>query len=234
MLHALNFNKANVRSLFNVGHRVPFEDLITSSIFGPLEFMGLADRAAIISALLKELSIPLHCTPTPPIKIEFWKQVPVRSSSRLSTVEWDITIEFGADSRLLIEVKWGAYLSKDQLADQWSSITGSRENCYHLLLVRDQNRYRADIKENIKTLRSSSDRRLYASKLKDLSWARLGELLQCLAADKAQSAQIRAWATHASKLLVREEFRIMQGWSQIGLRKVLPLKWKLRSVNDGL
>lgn len=125
MLHALNNKKARLDRIIKGVAKQPREDLITSTLFGPLDFMSEAARAEALSALLG-LDLGLAS------KMKLWPRF-YHGSQR---VEPDLVIVDGLSCHI-VEVKWGAYLGIGQLEGQLDAVAawGCRKQDLDLLGV---------------------------------------------------------------------------------------------------
>lgn len=123
MLHALNNKKARLDRIIKGVAKQPREDLITSTLFGSLDFMSDASRAEALRALL---GLDLG----PVSKMTLWPMF-YRGSQR---VEPDLVIFDGQDCHI-VEVKWGAYLGIGQLERQLDAVAkwGCRKQDLDLL-----------------------------------------------------------------------------------------------------
>ncbi|ATQ55997.1 hypothetical protein [Paracoccus yeei] len=110
MLHALNNKKARLDRIIKGVAKQPREDLITSTLFGSLEFMTDVSRAEALKALLGlELG--------PASRMTMWPKFN-RGSQR---VEPDLVIVDGQECHI-VEVKWGAHLGIRQLERQFDAV----------------------------------------------------------------------------------------------------------------
>ena len=108
MLEAIAGGKASMTRLMGRPGRQPREDMVTSALFGPLRMMTPRDRARALSALL---GVPLSDATTVEVKL-WWPKGRGRQTDVL------IQATRGGDAvRVLVEVKWGAPLSENQLVD---------------------------------------------------------------------------------------------------------------------
>src|SRR4051794_37556109 len=57
VLHAIRQKKASLPSLFGAGDRRPLEDIVTSTVFGPLEFVCPDARAEVVRLFTEWLKI---------------------------------------------------------------------------------------------------------------------------------------------------------------------------------
>lgn len=111
MLHAINAKKATLARIIQGVGRQPREDLVTSALFGSIEFLPLVTQHEAAGALLGK-SLP------PGSVIQLW---PVFRGGSFR-VEPDVIILSGNDLHV-IEVKWGAHLGADQLARQLNLVS---------------------------------------------------------------------------------------------------------------
>lgn len=110
MLHALNNKKARLDRLIKGASKQPREDLITSTLFGPLDFMPRESRPKALRALL---GLELGDAS----KMVLWPRF-YRGSRR---VEPDILI-IDDQHWHIVEVKWGAHLGVGQLERQLDAV----------------------------------------------------------------------------------------------------------------
>jgi hypothetical protein len=176
------------------------------------------DRKGVLSLLSQEMRLDLKLEADP--GLDFWKR---RSSDefRSRSVEPDLVITLSRSVKLIVEIKWGAPLSENELAAQWASLSrDERRSSAHLLLVRNKDQYADDI---------ASDRSLLEGK--DVgpewpfvrTWTELAHALQKIAA--RSSSHVKEWAEKSAQLLMREEFRIMSGWSNLGFFSIDDVSW---------
>lgn len=99
-----------------------YEDEITSTIFGPMDFM---DHNSVHKFWLKFLNLKRH-SPLKSCCIELWKR---KRYGKNNSVEPDIFIEFNYEDEndpslyLLVEIKWDSPLGEDQLEKQWKNFS---------------------------------------------------------------------------------------------------------------
>lgn len=127
VLHAVTHRKASAFLTKGQGRR-PIEDIVTSSIFGPLELLPPQD---IFSALFLALGLPtLPWTPAF-CEFNFWPR---------KSVEPDLMVSFkgaaGDRLTLLVEVKWNSRLGTDQGLRQWREF--GDPFTWHVFVVREQ------------------------------------------------------------------------------------------------
>jgi hypothetical protein len=212
MLHAVNGGKARLRGEGSDGGRTPIEDIVTSTVFGPLDYMNNDDRRELLRSLLEHMHIPQLSDHVP--QLHFWVKRPT-TTFRERSVEPDLVINFGPVSKLVVEVKWGAALSARELAAQWASLSSQEQGgSRHLILTRDPPRYRDHIADDREALRVHG---VSNWQLHECSWREFARILRTLALLPRLSSQVKAWATDAAAFLAREEFRVMVGWSNLGL-----------------
>ena len=113
MIQAITQNKA--RMFFTKHARRPREDIVTSCVFGILEFLPQDDRRRVLGWLLPDLEL----IGASDIQLRLWPQGPHRGSS-----EPDVLITWktpdGGAATAVIEVKWGDLaLTAGQALRQW-------------------------------------------------------------------------------------------------------------------
>lgn len=148
MLHAINQNKSHIYERY-LGHRdkeerqIAEEDEITALLLGPLALILPASSALFWHELLKCLKAPglpderpISCV------MDFWPRRRIEQNPRRS-IEPDIMIklqwEDNLERTLVVELKWNASLSEDQLQRQWAEYLNDQErkNGWHLFIGKE-------------------------------------------------------------------------------------------------
>ncbi|MBD8548291.1 hypothetical protein [Sphingomonas sp. CFBP 8760] len=223
MLHALNGRKARLGAFRGAGTRVPIEDVVTSTIFGPLGFMSPEDRRTAVACLHEAFAIRQPSS-TGDVQLRFWPRLPLAHDAlRARYVEPDLVLTDADGAVLVIEIKWGAPLGKHELAAQWEALSPSeRRRSSHLLLVHETEQYREAVEIDAALLER---RGLSPWRPVVRSWRSL-TALPLAAASQGRSEAVRLWATAVADLVRREHRFSMHGWDQIGLRAVEELDWR--------
>lgn len=225
MLHAVNRRKARLDVFRGAGLRVPLEDVVTSTVFGPLLFIDQAEAAAAINRLLATLGIarPDWAGPT---HLELWPRRKAPPDLRSNYVEPDAEIVDAAGNSLMIEVKWRAPLGLNELAAQWLSLPPeARATSRHLLLVLETGPYAAAV---------ASDRKLVAAacdlgwQLIPISWRRMADAFRAIGSDISLNAGTRRWALGVHGFLRREDPLSLVGWSGLEMAPVEAASWVLQ------
>ena len=131
MLHAVAQRKARSFLIRSAGTRgtIPLEDIITSSVFGPL---AVLEPHRVWTAL--HIAFEMHPPDWKPARsdVVFWP----RSSDG---VEPDMMVNFGdlQENRLrfLIEIKWNSGFGHEQASRQWDAFGGPHVR--HIFIARD-------------------------------------------------------------------------------------------------
>lgn len=223
MLHAINSRKARLGAFRSAGSRVPIEDVVTSTVFGPLEFMSPEDRRAAVDCLEEALAIRQSGS-LGPVQVRFWPRLQLADDAlRARYVEPDLILADAAGAFLVVEVKWGAKLGEHELAAQWVALSPSeRRRSFHLLLVQETERYREAIQIDAALLERRGFTPWHAVVR---SWKSL-TALPIAAARHERSEGVRLWAAAVSDFVRREHRFSMHGWDQIGLRAARELDWR--------
>jgi len=231
MLHALNARKARLRNLISGEGRIPFEDIVTSTVFGPLTLLRSDERAAVIGAIAQQCDIPAagddFCS------LHLWSR---RDGNRFRprSVEPDVVVDFGNGAQILIEVKWGAALDRNELAAQWASLSPvERQQSYHLLLVREPSRYAEAIREDEEELRKWLGETDWRHRLRVCSWRAMADIVRRLEVRPDIDAGVRTWAKMVAVLLSREELRVQVGWGHLGLVELVADNWEFNGLGNG-
>ena len=138
MLHAINGRKARLGVFRSAGIRVPLEDVVTSTVFGPIEFMSPEDARRSIDLICEALALPLP-TSVGPLRAVFWPRLPLADDAlRVRYSEPDLVFADDVGLVMVVEIKWGAPLSENELAAQWSALSHvDRGRATHVLLVQE-------------------------------------------------------------------------------------------------
>jgi hypothetical protein len=225
MLHAVNGRKARLATFKGAGVRVPFEDVVTSTVFGPIEFMEAHGRASAIGALLAALRIPpIEWSGAP--QLRFWAKLQSGDTRlRSKSSEPDLMIVDASGPRLVIEVKWDAPLDAHELAAQWSSLPPtSRSKALHLLLVREPGRYRADVDTDRATIDRNGCGPWHQVTRSWRDVAQIGAHARWRELDPGALS----WAVAVADLLNREDRLALHGWENLSLRPSPNLDWRFR------
>src|SRR5436305_1180900 len=121
------------------GRRV-VEDVITSCLFTPLKFMSPDNVVEVLSWFvgLRHRGMIDRC------EVEFWPRfASANESTNLFSVEPDIIVNYmseGCRYRVIIEIKWDAVLTRQQLENQLASCVENLRigiNCFHVSIVKN-------------------------------------------------------------------------------------------------
>ncbi|WP_141688303.1 hypothetical protein [Bradyrhizobium paxllaeri] len=135
MLDAYLRKGARLPTEASEGRRV-IEDVITSTLFGPLKFMSPGHSGQILSWLTRQ-----QCNVEAEVwSIQLWPRLSVdEASANEYTIEPDLIIDgcLGKKPfRWIIEVKWDAVLHRQQVQDQVRICTKYQANWIHVSLVK--------------------------------------------------------------------------------------------------
>lgn len=222
MLHAVNNRKARLNAFRSAGVRVPLEDVVTSTVFGPLEFMAPDDRERAVMCIAEALSLPWPIK-TGELEMRFWPRLQlVDSELRVRYSEPDLIIADVSGSLAMFEVKWGAQLSEHELAAQWAALTPSeRRRSVHVLLVQEPELYRRAVESDAERIERLG---LGPWHFAFRSW-RLLAALTTISSRPGTSLAVQRWAIAISAFLRREHRFAIHGWLEIGLRSTESLTW---------
>ena len=213
MLHAVERKKTTYYRRY-LGHRdgheirVGEEDEITSTVFGPLEFMEAASVFQFWGEVFRLQGRSAVFPTERPVRFNFvlWP--------KKNRVEPDAHLTFfWADNQrfdILIEIKWRAPLSgKDQLHAQWLDYLDKdvRKNCWHVFIAPEISAglaARESGKGNV--WRIGDDDRLIL-----VSWAQIRDaLFKC----RTRSDGLARWAALTSDFLERIGIRRFDGFAR--------------------
>lgn len=155
---AILSRKCDFARLTTAASRVPQEDLVTSMVFGTLQYLQPAEIVRFLATALCILRTPVEAqqaltqlaeAPEPWVRVAFWPNLAATSQdAQTSRIEPDVVIECWqrqADQmqepclRLLVECKWNSPLSgAEQLWRQWTALSDAqRQQTLHVYLVKD-------------------------------------------------------------------------------------------------
>lgn len=235
MLQGLGQRKVRLRQLFGSSSRCPFEDVITSTVFGPLDFLPAQDAWMVVRALARKIGVPddFLTNEVDHVSIRFWWRLP--SAYRERSIEPDLVIDALGNGtlvfRLIVEVKWGAALETDQLVAAWDAFPlQERLRSYQLLLVLNPGSYERWVEDELKG-RDENDTRKdgWDQRLKICSWRELSDAVRALTAAPV-SPGVQRWADLTVGLLQHEDVSAQIGWERTGLKAVRPLTWAFTST----
>lgn len=200
MLHAIKQNKSRLyrryhgdRLDFSEEQRVSEEDEITSTFFGPLDFMSIDNAWSFWQILLQITGkVDLLAETPQSIKLTLWPKRKIEPDGML-TVEWSN----GKRLILVIEIKWRAPLRDRQLHDQWLNFLtmDERQNAYHLFIGPNISAGIVARSEDAQPVWDTDNHRLIL-----LSWAEVRTSLGKLQAGLEDSA-IKRWSYCADGFL---------------------------------
>lgn len=232
MLHAVNRKKARLDAFRGPGQKVPLEDMVTSTIFGPLLFIDQEEAAAAVSLVLSALEIARPAW-VGPAHLSLWPKRRTLEHLRSSHVEPDAEIVDVAGNALIIEVKWGARLSHNELASQWLALTAeARATSRHLLIVLEPHaHYHAEIARDRGEIGKYCD---LPWPVRMVTWRRMADAFRDVGADVRLNPGTRRWALGVHGFLRREDPRALGGWDGLDLVKVAEVRWRYarRIINE--
>lgn len=221
MLHAILHRKTAVARRYygrrEKGEvRITAEDEITSTVFGPLDFLSgeLAARfwADIFATQENGVSLGLNIDSATQHSIQLWDRRPSISSQ---SVEPDLLVQL-VDSRrrrriLLIEIKWRSPLSgADQLRRQWEEFLTpeERQDAFHLFIG-------LDTSDAIAARTQKTD--LWAGKLIELHWHSVRRCAQKMSITHQHTYPgLARWASCVDAFLGACGVRLFDGFSSLG------------------
>ena len=199
MLEAIARGKASIARLMGRPGRQPREDMVTSALFGPLRMMTPPDRARALSVLL---GVPLGDATTVEVKL-WWP--PGRGRQADVLIEAKST---GDPIRVLVEVKWGAPLSENQLVD-YVELVRKRRGCppSHVVLLG----YEPHHAEAVETQETTLERKVVRR-----GWQRVARALRDVA---GREGAVEVWADQVARFLQRtEKGHLFAGFEALGIR----------------
>lgn len=231
MLHGIGQRKVRLRQLFGATARCPFEDVVTSTVFGPLEFLPVHDSWTAVRTIARRMGVPetLLAAKVDRVVPKFWNRRP--SAYRRRSIEPDLVVEACSDGdlvfRLIVEVKWGAGLEVDQLVAAWDAFPlHERSRTHQLLLVLDQERYAGAVEKELRRWEASdTGRDGWRNRLSVRSWRDLSHAFQELLTS-SESPGLHRWAELAVRVLRNEDVSTQVGWRHAGLLAVPVSAWK--------
>jgi len=228
MLHAIIQNKTQCHRRYlghrdDDGHRLTAEDEITSTVFGPLNFMEAGPVLRFWRSVLNQSGVVDVFPATPPdsCKLRLWPSRRVEDSER-SRIEPDAHLTFswleGARIDILVEVKWRHSLCPDNVADQlrqqWIKYLDddARGNCWHIFIA-------PAISEGIAVSCGSDGRLWRGGKLILMSWVQLRDVLSSIGEGEDGLSR---WAKDTDGFLEKIGVRRFKGFAHCYLQQTIP------------
>jgi hypothetical protein len=225
MLHAINGRKARLGAFRSAGIRVPLEDVVTSTVFGPIEFMSPEDARRAFDLICEALDLS-HSAPVGPLSAAFWPRLPLTDDAlRVRYSEPDLIFADDVGLVMVIEIKWGAPLSENELAAQWSALSHvDRGRATHVLLVQEPGPYRqaVDMDRDLIDARGIGPWNLAVRNWRSL--AAIG--VRSRTPDTTEAVQ--RWASAVALFLMREHSTAVRGWSEVRLIAIGEMDWRFR------
>lgn len=169
-----------------------YEDEIVSAIFGPLLCAPPTQRGEVFRQIIKshvpDLPVADGCT------ITFWPNLTERGR-----IEPDMVVVLKSagekDTVLIIEAKWGAGQSDNQLSKQWQAAQERYhdQSLWHIFLTKQSH----NIQEMLGNNRPNEG---HSTRLISLTWHSLAYMLMAVSKSK-ELTDLREWSTHACKFL---------------------------------
>lgn len=223
MLHAVNRRKARLEVFRGPGRRIPLEDVVTSTVFGPLLFLDPAEAERAVSLILRTLGIQPPAW-VGPAHLSLWPKRPTVEALRSNYIEPDAEIADASGNTLMIEVKWGRDLSLHELAAQWLSLSPAvRERSRHVLLVLERARYEASITADGGIIARACS---LPWPIHLVTWRRLADAFRVVGGDASLNAGTRRWARGVHGFLKREDPLTLVGWDETGVAPVDKSTWR--------
>lgn len=224
-MHAINNRKARLGLFRSAGIRVPLEDVVTSTVFGPLEFMSPDDCQRSIELIREALGLPPQYS-AGPLRALFWPRLFLQDEKLRSRYsEPDLVFADDEGPMIVVEIKWGAPLSDRELAAQWAALEpGDRRRAVHVLLVQEPGLYRRSVEIDRAFI---DDRGIGPWTLLVRSWRSLAAIAVLSRGSDASDA-VKRWASAVTAFLLREHRTAIRGWDDISLVAPTELRWRFR------
>lgn len=238
MLHAIDRRKSNAYQQYfknrpKDGRRVCSEDEITSTIFGPQEFLQTEDvfRFWVKILNVSKCSQILGTQIPDRVQFSFWPSRIDQASGR--RIEPDATISFfwkdGKEVILLIEFKWNSPLSgDDQLYRQWKGFLSEteRQHAIHLFIAKEIGAGIGALNDNrFQNVWSTPD----GNKLALVPWMQIRSTLKVFS---AEDSALGRWARLTDNFLQRVGIKRFAGFDHLTKRPDLnspvpsPIFWR--------
>lgn len=217
MLQAVVHRKA-AQFVLREPRRRPIEDIILSSVFGPLDYQPARVSWRVLSYLFELDSVDFN-----PITaaIEFWPH-PFGAA-----VEPDIVASFGDGQRrvdVVIEAKWNSGAQHQQLLKQWKAFSEPPREIWHRFLVRTLPTATAHLEEcdNAAAEEGLPSLKRWKESRKTVLWQDVLRKLRVLGG--YEQPAIAKWARHVVVLLEAFREREFVGFSRFAdeAKQILP------------
>lgn len=212
-----------------------FENELTSCVFGPLRYMEPGHAWDACRMLFGLLDLSQESSPSPTnVCVRFWPHFS-RTDGEGNYVEPDVHIVAWVGDTLLgtivVETKWSAPLSPNQLLDQWRFVTANdsagaevRSCSKHVLLGWQPCRDDAVIEQQIEAAREQGIN--WDGRLILLSWYQVATRL---AGPQGRYRPIETWRRDLVALLARHGVIPFDGFSCDRLEPVSLMRWQFES-----
>ena len=233
MLHAVIKKKCHylLKEQNNI-RKIPREDIITSTIFGPLRYFEDQDIYYFIRSIAGiENNLDDNNKLQVEANIDFWPSKKATFNNKSRRTEPDIVFNFygnGINETYIFELKWGAYsFSEDQIEREWQFFKSTKEDATSYLI------YLANYVDTFNAIKASKNKNW-----KSLTWLNFLHKIHKILKIKHQShnPKLQHYLDDLISFLNCLDFRAFNSFSHLKLNidSDLKINYHFRNIGDDL
>lgn len=203
-------------------NRIPREDEITSTIFGPLCYFPAKYVYFFITSLIGNNSPDFDNLSIDNLSIKFWPSKIHTYRGMKKRTEPDIVFDFSLNGKkeiYIFELKWGASFGEDQIEREWESFRSKNKNGTSYLL------YIAHNIENFNVLKARKNK--YWKGLKWIDFLKKTKKIR----NKIDNLEFNSYIEDLISLLAVFNFKTFDSFSHINLNNDLINSYIYQKIN---
>ncbi len=229
MLHAVIKKKCHYLLKEQNNIRIPREDIITSTIFGPLRYFEakeiyffITSIAGIKTNLIDDSNLQIKAN------IDFWPSKIDTFNNERRRTEPDIVFNFDVNDKnetYIFELKWGTYsFSEDQIEREWQFFKSPKEGGASYLI------YLANYVDTFNAIKASKNKNW-----KSLTWLNFLHKIKEIK-DKSNNQKLQYYLDDLISFLDCLDFRAFNSFTHLNLKinSDLKINYHFRNIGDDL
>ncbi|WP_334321039.1 hypothetical protein [Gilliamella apicola] len=229
MLHAVIKKKCHYLLKEQNNIRIPREDIITSTIFGPLRYFEakeiyffITSIAGIKTNLIDDSNLQIKAN------IDFWPSKIDTFNNERRRTEPDIVFNFDVNDKnetYIFELKWGTYsFSEDQIEREWQFFKSTEEDGTSYLI------YLANYVDTFNAIKASKNKNW-----KSLTWLNFLHKIKEIK-DKSNNQKLQYYLDDLISFLDCLDFRAFNSFTHLNLKinSDLKINYHFRNIGDDL
>lgn len=229
MLHAVIKKKCHYLLKEQNNIRIPREDIITSTIFGPLRYFEDQDIYYFIRSIAGiENNLDDNNKLQVEANIDFWPSKKDTFNNKRRSCEPDIVFNFvvnGKKEIYIFELKWGAYsFSEDQIEREWQFFKSTKEDATSYLI------YLANYVDTFNAIKASKNKNW-----KSLTWLNFLHKIKEIK-HQSHNPKLKHYLDDLISFLGCLDFREFDSFSHLKLNidSDLKINYHFRNIGDDL